>query len=296
MIPLDYIQEWRSQAPWLDMRQVEQDLIISRTLCDLFNSEYLYGKIAFRGGTAIHKLLFQQPLRYSEDIDLVQTKPEPIGNTIDTIRDVLKWLGNCRTRQIRHSTHLEFRFNPETHTDTTLKLKVEINTREHKSLYGTKSYLFELNSSWYQAKSEILSFEPEELFGTKLKALLQRNKNRDLFDLYEGVRQCRMDSQKLISCLEYYLAMDDMTIVRADAEQRMLKKLQGSLTDDIAPLLPFEVRFDDDVAVDAFNLVWRELISRIRGAPWKLSDRVIAELRSSRFPNLLKENSHLQAI
>ena len=155
MIPLDYIQEWRSQAPWLDMRQVEQDLIISRTLCDLFNSEYLYGKFAFRGGTAIHKLLFQQPLRYSEDIDLVQTKPEPIGNAIDTIRDVLKWLGNCRTRQTRHSTHLEFRYDPETDSDSTLKVKVEINTREHKSLYGIKSYPFELNSSWYQAKSEI---------------------------------------------------------------------------------------------------------------------------------------------
>lgn len=60
MIPQDYIQEWRSWAPWLDMRQVEQDLIISRTLCDLFKSEYLYGKIAFRGGTAIQKLLFQR--------------------------------------------------------------------------------------------------------------------------------------------------------------------------------------------------------------------------------------------
>ena len=55
------------------MRQVEQDLIICRALCDLFNASDLKGRIAFRGGTAIHKLLFEQPLRYSEDIDLVQT-------------------------------------------------------------------------------------------------------------------------------------------------------------------------------------------------------------------------------
>ncbi|HEY0799231.1 MAG TPA: nucleotidyl transferase AbiEii/AbiGii toxin family protein [Steroidobacteraceae bacterium] len=46
-------------------------------------------------GTAIHKLLFEQPPRYSEDIDLVQTRAEPIGATVDAIRDALSWLGKC---------------------------------------------------------------------------------------------------------------------------------------------------------------------------------------------------------
>jgi len=93
LIPASYIQEWSSKVPWPDSRQVEQDLIISRALCDLFNSPVLAGKITFRGGTAINKLLFQQPLRNSEDIDRVQTQPEPIGATIDAIRDILSWLG-----------------------------------------------------------------------------------------------------------------------------------------------------------------------------------------------------------
>lgn len=44
-------------------------MIICRVLCDLFNSPDLAGKIAFRGGTANNKLLFEQPLRYSEDIE-----------------------------------------------------------------------------------------------------------------------------------------------------------------------------------------------------------------------------------
>jgi predicted nucleotidyltransferase component of viral defense system len=73
LIPRDYILAWSAKAPWPDLRQVEQDLIICRALCDLFNAPALNGKIAFRGGTAIHKLLFKQPLRYSEDIDLVDT-------------------------------------------------------------------------------------------------------------------------------------------------------------------------------------------------------------------------------
>jgi predicted nucleotidyltransferase component of viral defense system len=73
LIPASYIQEWRGKAPWPDSRLIEQDLIITRALCDLFSSPALAGKIAFRGGTAINKLLFQKPLRHSEDIDLVQT-------------------------------------------------------------------------------------------------------------------------------------------------------------------------------------------------------------------------------
>lgn len=89
MIPLAYIQQWTAHAPWPDLRQVEQDLIICRALCDLFASEQLRGKIAFRGGTAINKLLFGKPLRYSEDIDLVQTQPEPIKETVGEIRDIL---------------------------------------------------------------------------------------------------------------------------------------------------------------------------------------------------------------
>ena len=288
MIPASYIQEWRSQAPWPDSRQVEQDLIISRTLCDLFNSPVLAGKIAFRGGTAINKLLFRQPLRYSEDIDLVQTRPEPIGTMIDAVREALAWLGDCHRHQAGHSMHLVFKFAPEADPQTVLKLKVEINTREHESRYDIKQYPFEVDSRWHQAKTDILSFEPEELFGTKLRALLQRRKNRDLFDLYEGLRQLSMDPDKLIACFEHYLALEATPITRANAEQRMLEKLRRSLTDDIAPLLPVGIRFNDDVAMEAFSHVWRELIGRIKGDPWKLSEQVINELRNGKMPNLLR--------
>lgn len=82
MIPTSYMQEWSNKAPWPNSKQVEQDLIIPRTLGDLSNSPALDGKIVFRGGTAINKLLFYRPLRYSEDIDLIQTRPEPIGATV----------------------------------------------------------------------------------------------------------------------------------------------------------------------------------------------------------------------
>jgi predicted nucleotidyltransferase component of viral defense system len=287
LIPNAYLQEWSARAPWPDPAQVEQDLIISRALCDLFSSGNLRDEIAFRGGTAINKLLFGTPLRYSEDIDLVQTRAEPIKETVREIRSVLSWLGKCGYTAAAHSVRLEFKFNPETGGGP-LKLKVEMNTREHRNLYGVKIYPFEVNSQWHQAKAEIVSFEPEELFGSKLRALLQRHKNRDLFDLNQALLRLRLDCGKVIACFQHYLSLEGHAISRANAEERMLKKLNQSLTEDIAPLLPAGVSFTGDDAIAAFNRVWEELIRRIPGDPWKSSEAVIDEIRKTKIPALLK--------
>ena len=138
----------------------------------------------------------------------MQTQAEPIGATVDAIRDALSWLGKCNREQAGHSMHLVFRFTPEADAQATLKLKVEINTREHESLFGIRPYPFAVESDWYQGKTEIASFEPEELFGTKLRALLQRRKNRDLFDLHHGLEQLALDTGKLIACFDHYLALE----------------------------------------------------------------------------------------
>ena len=81
-------------APWQTSDMVEQDLIISRILLDLYGDTDLRDRLAFRGGTALYKLRLLPPARYSEDIDLVQIRAEPIGETIAHIREVLApWLG-----------------------------------------------------------------------------------------------------------------------------------------------------------------------------------------------------------
>ena len=287
MIPAAFLQAWSQKAPWPDLRQVEQDLIICRALCDLFNAPALAGRIAFRGGTAIHKLLFRRPLRYSEDIDLVQTLPEPIGTTVDAVRAALSWLGKCSREQAGHSMHLVFRFTPEVDPQSTLKVKVEINTREHTNLFGIRAYPFAVASDWYQGKADIASFEPEELFGTKLRALLQRRRNRDLFDLHQGMEQLALVPEKVIACFNYYMTQEGNPITRAMAEQRMLEKLARSLHEGVAPMLPAGVRWTETDAIRAFERVWRELIAGLGGERWKLADTAIDELRAARYPRLL---------
>ena len=89
MIPRDYVTAWRTRAPWVQDAQVEQDLILSRALVEIFSHPVLAKGLAMRGGTAIYKLYRQPPARYSEDIDLVQIEAGPAGLLMDALREVL---------------------------------------------------------------------------------------------------------------------------------------------------------------------------------------------------------------
>ena len=89
MIPQAYITEWSNFVPWQTNEQVEQDLVICRALVAIFQDKFLANNLAFRGGTALHKLYLQPQPRYSEDIDLVQITAEPFGPIIDKIKEQL---------------------------------------------------------------------------------------------------------------------------------------------------------------------------------------------------------------
>ena len=185
--------------------------------------------------------------------------------------------------------HLVFKFTPEVDGGSKLKLKVEINTREHQNLHGLKTYPFEVNSGWHQAKAQIVSFEPEEIFGTKLRALLQRHKNRDLFDLNQGLLQLGLDRDRVIACFQHYLALEGHPISRANAEERMLKKLNQKPHGGYRAPASCGREFTDDDAIAAFGRVWGELIRRIPGDPWKSSKTVIEEIRKAKIPGLLSD-------
>lgn len=68
MIPRDFITEWRREAPWIEDYLVEQDLVLTWAISEIFSDSALQRQLAFRGGTAIHKLFLTPAVRFSEDI------------------------------------------------------------------------------------------------------------------------------------------------------------------------------------------------------------------------------------
>lgn len=206
MIPVSAIDEWRNKVPWQTNEQVEQDLIICRGLTEIFKDEFLASSLAFRGGTALHKLYLSPQPRYSEDIDLVQISAGPIKPVIDKLRDeVLSFLGVPVVKQKANNNTLIFRLESEIAPIMPLRLKVETNCREHFSVLGNVKFPFAVDSQWYTDSCEITTYPLEELLGTKLRALYQRRKGRDLFDLYTAIAQKDLDFDQILRCYHTYI-------------------------------------------------------------------------------------------
>ncbi|HUZ91284.1 MAG TPA: nucleotidyl transferase AbiEii/AbiGii toxin family protein [Methylocella sp.] len=272
MIPAMNIIAWSAKAPWADMRQVEQDLIISRALVELFADPMLSREVRFRGGTALHKLHLPKPLRYSEDIDLVRTAAGPIGPLLDRIRERLEpWLGRAAFEQSETAPKLRFRTEAEDGSGV-IRLKVEINTREIRAFDPPQTIRYEVENPWYTGGADIATFSCEELLATKLRALLQRDKGRDLLDLFHALETFQdLNTARLVECFGLYLDGGGTPISRAQAEQRMFAKLAAPrFMTDIRPLLAPEeaAKLTDTATRHAFVTVFDKLITAMSGEPW----------------------------
>ena len=249
MIPRAYIDAWRQEAPWQQDSQVEQDLVLSRALVAVFSNDVLRDNLTFRGGTAIHKLFFDSQPRYSEDIDLVQLKPGPIGAVLDEMAEVFEFLGTRDDRtlaQKEHNNTITYQFDTELPPPPQLKIKIEINTREHFHVMDLKKINFEVSNRWFQGQTEVVTYQLEELLGTKLRALYQRSKGRDLFDLYHVMSQCEVNTAQVIHC--YYRYMEESGFEppsRAEFEQNLEAKMQDpEFTGDTTALLRPGVQYN----------------------------------------------------
>lgn len=262
MIPRADIVAWRQMAPWVADAQVEQDLIISRVLVTLYKDQYLADRLAFRGGTALHKLYFRPSRRYSEDIDLVQVVPEPIGIIFDTVQKVVNpFLGAPRRKQSADAVTLMYRIESEGPPVIPLRVKIEINTREHFAVSGLQKRPFEVRSRWFNGTCNITTFSLEELLATKLRALYQRRKGRDLFDLWLGITEGQADTQEIVRIFTRYMEHEGNLIDGRSLKANVLDKLKHpGFINDLRPLLPASVDYNPE---NAGSLILQEIITRM---------------------------------
>lgn len=262
MIPKRYIDEWKEQAPWPIDAQVEQDLIIARTLVELFSDELVRRTLAFRGGTALHKLYLQPQARYSEDIDLVQISSEPINPILKQIRERLSFLGTKRTvKQHIHNNTIIYRFDTEDPSVPSMRLKIEINTREHFHVLGLKQIPYKIENGWFSGECMLTGYELEELLGTKLRALYQRRKGRDLFDLYWALKNHLVNIENLIRCYKTYM---QFSVDKPPTQKQFLINMEEKMTDrefleDIHIILKPGVEYNNDTA---WELVRKVLVEK----------------------------------
>jgi len=262
MIPKRYIIEWRKNSPWPEDSQVEQDLVIERAIVQIFSDPFLNENLAFRGGTALHKLFLKPQVRYSEDIDLVQIKKGPIKPVLVAIREQLNFLGTKRkVKQNINMNTVTYRFESEIPPVINLRLKVEINCREHFTVLGFQEAEHKIDNGWYSGDCKIKTYKLEELLGTKLRALYQRSKGRDLFDLYYALKNTDVDTKIIIQTFKEYM---NHSMNRIPSKKEILNNLDFKMQDpdfigDIYALLR---PYTEYVVNDAYELITNKILDK----------------------------------
>jgi len=259
MISRAYITEWREKVFWKTDSQVEQDLILSRLLVEIFSNKLLSEKLLFRGGTAIYKLYYREPVRYSEDIDLVQQEASAAGDLLSEIRKVCNpFLGKPRWKQTKERVTFYYKVDSEIPPVVPMKFKIEINTREHFTVFGEKKKEFTVSSRWFTGNCKIKTYSLDELLGTKMRALYQRSKGRDLFDLWYGLKYGGANPQYIVIAFRKYIREQGLSVSKKEFLNNLREKLDDpNFRKDIDILLSPRVNYSPEAG---FKLVVRELI------------------------------------
>ena len=263
MIPKPNIAKWQIQAPWKEFAQVEQDLIISRLLVEIFSDDFLRENLAFRGGTALHKLYLKPAPRYSEEIDLVQIKAGPIKPILQQLEKVINFFEEDRKTEVRgHGAKALYRFTSE-YEEIRMRLKLEINCKEHFNVLDWVEFPFEVINDWYTGEVKIRTYNINELLGTKLRALYQRSKGRDLFDLDFARLHMNLDLDEIVHCFKEYT--DFATGRKSPGKKVFLRNIvekenDPSFSGDMEALLGRETVYSQEAA---FEWLKSELIERI---------------------------------
>lgn len=268
-----HLTAWQEHAPWPKRSQIEQDLRLSRGVAALFEDEVLREHVAMRGGTVLHKAHLAPAARYSEDIDLVLTK------SMDT--DVLErhlvraltpalgtpapsiftdaWLALRNVGKPSKILSVKFKFIP-VGLRKPATIKVDINLNEHQSLYPLVGVdLQSMDDEGEFVTARAVSYDINEMLGTKMRALLQRKQGRDLYDLWHAWTQSEahetayaVDGRKAMQAFEWYLANEETTMGRAEAEELLSIRVRNQdFRKDMDTLLrPGLTKFDVDAAAD----------------------------------------------
>ncbi len=265
MISEREIAFWRAQAPWADDEMVEQDYLLSQAVALIFQDKFLSAHVAMRGGTVLHKAHLAPAGRYSEDIDLVrvtEVKPSFIKRAVTRVlKPLLGEPYESVTARVRLSVRnffskSEILRNTYIYAPTSLnhahsKLKVEVNVSEAKSFLPLTRVPF----TYPQADGTIqtllvTSYDLNEMLGTKLRAFLQREHGRDLYDFHYAWAAAQrgaapVDPTIVGAAFRFYMAQENTTYSAVEVERELEIRMRSrKFLADMERQLPVGVLYE----------------------------------------------------
>jgi predicted nucleotidyltransferase component of viral defense system len=269
----------QAAVPWPSQRQVEQDLLLCQAMAALFNDKFLRTQIAMRGGTLLHKVHLAPAVRYSEDLDLVVFGDRPEGHIARAIRRVLLGVLGPPSDSIWDTVRLAIRNTVKpsrvlrltysvpsvSEPGANLDVVVEANVTERTPHRAIVEIPFEFTFREAPVKSVLNGYDLHEMLGTNMRALFQRKRGRDLFDLYWALTVAKpaVDPAAVVDSFQHYLRQEGGVAPRAE----FLGMLESHLADrgfctDMNALLRVGVVYDPHRAGE---LVKARLLSLLPG-------------------------------
>lgn len=168
-------------------------------------------------------------------------------------------MGKPRIKQTEHNNTIVYRIQSE--DDVPIKLKIEVNTREHFSVYGLQGIPVKLVSEWKMSEALVPTYGLDEILATKLRALYQRKKGRDLFDLWYALSNSDVNVNRVIEAFKYLMKEEDNNVTQKEFIENMEKKIEDSdFRGDMNGLLRSGVVYD---IIEAYELVKTNLLEKI---------------------------------
>ena len=118
-----------------------------------------------------------------------------------------------------------------------------------------------VENPWFNGECEITTYKLNELLGTKLRALYQRRKGRDLFDLYAALSHPDINIDDILRCYHRYI---EFSVAQPPTKKQFILNIEEKLQDpefigDTNLLLRPEIKFDIISGYSAID----QLIQRI---------------------------------
>lgn len=260
MIPRAHVIAWSDRVPWRTQEQVEQDLVLRRLVVEIFSEPALREELAFWGGTCLHTLHLPSPFRYSEDLDFRRRSAGAIGPVLGALRVVAGRVGMTVVK-VETGRHPKVRLRVPYETGGEMRVKIKMNTRERRPVLGFQSRLAAVASPWFSGSAEVVTFATEEILATKVRAMFEREKGRDLFDLWLGLELLGLDGREIARVFEvgYRPVKFSIAGLRKLLEERLAA---GALDADVRPLLGTGApTYEPGAALDR---VEREVLAHVR--------------------------------
>jgi len=196
---------------------LEKVFRLSDLLRTIYDTEFLTGKLVIKSGTAINFIYFNMP-RLSVDIDFNFVSGEQREDmlksreNIDKILTKIFTINGYEMEKIKRYALLQYNLKYTNNAGNIDRIKVEINFMERIPVFEIaekKISIFDL------PEFKVRTYRLEELFATKLRALLTRSAPRDMFDIYILLKSgFKFDERALKKCFIFYfcLAQDFRTL------------------------------------------------------------------------------------